>query len=205
MTDKWTTHPSEQHGRLLKEHHIYRKAFRQQWLNILSLMKHFFFSAMDAHSHGKTKPLHPDAKEASSWAIIHLWIWFGVISALQCPSGLSSASLSLPTHYMQVLDHTWVPCDVQMVDFPLSRQFCHFHMKFRSGPWNSWRWALSSSSVWSALHRSPPNGFMKGGIFTWFSVLPLRLQSDQSSIHNKSCPLHYLHVPQPCFVWRPSF
>lgn len=79
----------------------------------------------------KMKSFHPKAKEASSWTIIHLWIWLGVIYVLQCPSGLSSTSVSLPTHYMQVLDNTWVPYNVQMVNFPLSRQFCHSYMKFR--------------------------------------------------------------------------
>lgn len=85
------------------------------------------------------KPFYPKAKEASSWTIIHLWIWFGGIYALQCPSGLSSTSLSLPTHYMQVLDNTWVPCNVQMVNFHLSRQFCHSYIKFRSGLLSNWK------------------------------------------------------------------
>lgn len=43
--------------------------------------------------------------------------------ALQCPGVLLSTPVSLPTHYIQVLDNTWVPCDIQMANFPLFRQF----------------------------------------------------------------------------------
>lgn len=111
----------------------------QNFLNILSLMKHFFFCAIAAHNHGKMKSFHPKAKKASSWTIIHLWIWFGVICVLQCPSGLSSTLVSLCAHYMQALDNTWVPCNVQMVNFHLSRQFCHSYVEFRSGLLSNWK------------------------------------------------------------------
>lgn len=71
------------------------------------------------------KSSHPNAKEASSWAIIHLWLWVigSHFFALQCPGVLLSTSVSLPTHYIQVLDNTWVPCDIQMANFPLFRHF----------------------------------------------------------------------------------
>lgn len=114
--------------------------------NILCLMKHFFFCAIVAHSHGKMNLLHPKAKEASSWTIILLWIWFGVIWVLRCPSGLSSTLISLHTHYMQALGYTWVPCNVQMVNFHLSRQFCHSHMEFRSGLLSKWKSSIEEST-----------------------------------------------------------
>lgn len=43
--------------------------------------------------------------------------------ALHCPGVLLSTSVSLPTRYIQVLDNTWVPCDIQMANFPLFQHF----------------------------------------------------------------------------------
>lgn len=126
--------------RVLQEHNIFREAFRKQWLNILSLMKSFFLCAIAAHNHvmkwsnsnQRQRRHHPEPLSTCESDLESIF-------ALQCPSGLSSTSVSLHTHYMQALDNTWVPCNVQIVNFHLSRQFCHSHLKFRSGLLSSWK------------------------------------------------------------------
>lgn len=127
------------HWRLLQEHNIFREAFRKQWLNILSLMKRFFSCAIAAHNHGKWSHSNQRQRRHHPEPLSTCESDLESIVALQCPSGLSSTSVSLRTHYMQALDNTWVPCNVQIVNFHLSRQFCHSHLKFRSGLLSNWK------------------------------------------------------------------
>lgn len=130
--------------RVPQEQDIFRDAFTIQQLNVSCLMKCSFFCHCCPQS-WEMKLSHPYAKEASSWAIIHLWLWVigSHFFALQCPSLLLSTSVSLPTHYIQVLDNTWVSCDIQMADFPPFREFSaltlHTYMKFRSVLFSMWK------------------------------------------------------------------
>lgn len=140
---------------------------------IPSLMRHFFLCTIAVHNHGKLSFSIQRQRRHHSEPLSSCEFDLESIVALQRPRGPSSTSLSLHTHYMQTLDNTWVLRNVQLVDFHLSRQFCHSHEVYVGATEllevdQKW-WALRSSSLWSARHWSPPKCLPEGRSITWFS------------------------------------